>query len=157
MRKVTLASLVYGMCFLSLCVAAAAQTPATLVMDNEYGIRHRTTNEVKPEYPEEAIREGAQGWVIAAVQFDVTGKLVKAEVLESPHPLLKQAVLDALQGWKTKPITMSWGEVSRSQGELRFYFSITDGQGRVSPAPEAEQKKLSEPYKKMQQRFRAAP
>lgn len=67
----------------------------------EGAIRQLVLKRVMPELPKETPINSAQGLVIVAVVFDEEGKLSQAEVLEAPHPLIKQAVLDALKLWET--------------------------------------------------------
>jgi TonB family protein len=152
----TLSFLLAGVLF-ALCAAprtAAQDDKSTMVLDIEYGIRQRATSKVEPEFPDEAVKAGAEGVVIAAVQFDESGALSKVEILDAPHPLLKQAVADAVRQWKIKPTTMITGELARRQGELRFYYSVRNGVGQVSAPPVKEQKKLSKKYKAMEKSFR---
>ena len=96
---------------------------------------------VMPEYPDEALRNGAQGIVVIAVVFDAEGQLSKAEVLEAPHPSIKKATLDALRFWRTG----RYGDESGPQpmaGWLSFSFEIENGQGRVDYAKRTDEDHL---------------
>lgn len=121
---------------------------------DEYMLRsHDVIYTVTPEYPEEAIRKGAQGLVDLAVRFDEDGNLSHVKVLESPDPLISQAVVKAVKQWKVRPIPGTKGVPWRNQGELRFHFVIENGKGKVENPSEDEQKTRSEAFKKFTERF----
>jgi len=68
--------------------------------------------------------------VIVAVVFDEEGKLSQAAVLEAPHPLIKQAVLDALRLWETGRFGGPDGP-HQLCGWLSFDSTIKDGKGSI--------------------------
>jgi hypothetical protein len=97
---------------------------------------------VLPDYPEEAKKEGPQGLVSVVVLFDQEGKVAKTKFLETPHSLLKEAVSHALEQWKLLPMYDSRLEKEETQTQLRFHFIFENGQGRVEPATEEEQREF---------------
>jgi TonB family protein len=104
----------------------------------EKHLREVVIKSVMPEYPDEALRNGAQGTVVVAVVFDAEGQLSKAEVLEAPHPAIKKATLDALKFWRTG----RYGDESGPQpmaGWLSFSFAIEKGHGRVAYAKRTDE------------------
>ena len=112
---------------LSIPVVSSAQHIALYPEKHQ---REVVIKRVMPEYPDEALRNGAQGIVVIAVVFDAEGQLSKAEVLEAPHPAIKRATLDALRFWRTG----RYGDESgpyRMAGWLSFSFVIENGHGRV--------------------------
>ncbi len=70
----------------------------------------KAIHKVNPKYPEEARKEKIQGEVVAESIIDHTGKVVDTKVLESPHELLSQATIDALQQWTFEPSRNKAGE-----------------------------------------------
>ena len=107
----------------------------------EYSFRRMfVTHTVAPEYPVEAQQAGIQGQVKLYVVFDRVGRFRKAWVSESPHPLLSEAVLEAIKEWRIKKSNARGGSGLRL-GELRFVFTLKDGRAEVTDAPEEEQRK----------------
>lgn len=102
---------------------------------------------VMPEYPEQALRAGAQGLFVAVVRFDEDGNFSKIRIFESPHPLISKAVVDALKQWKTRHLVDFNGVPCRIQSDVRFHFIIDNGVGRVENPSEDEQKTWSKPYR----------
>ncbi|HWT04059.1 MAG TPA: energy transducer TonB [Pyrinomonadaceae bacterium] len=100
------------------------------------------THTMTPEYPVEAQQAGIQGQVRLHVVFNRKGHLQQARVSESPHRLLSEAVLKAVKGWRIKEDTFTRGGSGLTLGELRFVFTLKDGQAEVTDAPEEEQRKL---------------
>lgn len=92
----------------------------------EGAIRRIVLKRVMPEFPKETPINSAQGVVIVAVVFDEEGKLSQAEVLEAPHALIKQAVLDALTLWETGRFG-SFRGLHQLAGWLSFDCTINDG------------------------------
>jgi outer membrane biosynthesis protein TonB len=101
MRKPILNSLVSVL--IALLLVATSLGTQRLGLYPEGLIRKIVIKHVMPEFPKGTPINSAQGLVVVAVVFDEEGKLSQAEVLEAPHPLIKQAVLDALKLWETEP------------------------------------------------------
>ena len=140
---------------LLLPTTSVAQSPyVPVLLHAEYGIRQRAINAPLPGYPDEARTAGAQGLAIAAVHFEVDGNYADVEVVTSPHPAITESVISAIKGWRIKPIIMNWGAHARVQGEVRFRYIIDGGEYRVELLTDAEQKKHSPQYKRMEKKFR---
>ncbi|MDX6384120.1 MAG: Gram-negative bacterial TonB protein C-terminal [Blastocatellia bacterium] len=120
---------------------------------NEITVRNNTINAPLPVYPEEAIRDGAQGLVDVAVLFDENGNFQQLKRLESPHPALLKAVNDALKQWTVRVGYDSPSPATRLPvrmfGELRFHFVIRDGVGTVKNSTLEEQRTESAKYLKI--------
>jgi TonB family protein len=65
----------------------------------------RLIREIKPVYPELALRARIEGVVIVEILVDARGNVKDAKVLSS-IPLLDQAALDAVKQWKYEPIVV---------------------------------------------------
>jgi protein TonB len=68
-------------------------------------------SDVRPEYPDLAIRTGVEGIVIIECRVDTKGHVVDARVL-SGHALLSQAALDAVRQWRYRPTLLNGQPVS---------------------------------------------
>ena len=110
--------------------AAALSPVAYDVIYCEAMLRVAIVSKTPFHYPREAMQIGAQGRVIVAVVFDEFGNLSKIEVLEAPHPSIRQAVIDTLKDWKTSRHSTSSGP-SNLVGWLSFDFTIQGDVGRV--------------------------
>jgi hypothetical protein len=124
MTKPILTSLVSVLVAL-LLVATALGTQRQGLYD-EAMIRERVIKLVMPEFPRETPVDSSLGIVVVAVVFDEEGKLSQAEVLDAPHPLIKQAVLDALKLWETGRFSTSNGPL-QLLGWLSFACIMKDG------------------------------
>jgi TonB family protein len=62
----------------------------------------RRIKDVKPLYPEKALRNKVQAVVVGQIAIDTTGRVVEAEVI-SGHPLLNDAALAAVKQWVYEP------------------------------------------------------
>lgn len=119
----------------------------------EVSIRHDAITAPMPVYPEEAIKDGAQGLVDLAVLFDEEGNFKHMKILDSPHPAISKAVGDALKQWTVKVFYSSpYRETRlplRMMGELRFHFVISDGVASVENPTLEEQQVESAEYRKI--------
>jgi TonB family protein len=68
--------------------------------------RPRRISDVKPVYPEEALKQGIQGVVIVEATIDEKGDVVAAKALpgKNPQPLLEAAALTSVRQWKFEPV-----------------------------------------------------
>jgi TonB family protein len=55
---------------------------------------------INPIYPEHCKKEMIQGMVTLEITIDKEGKVGRIKVLNSPHPDLSQAAIDAIKQWK---------------------------------------------------------
>ncbi|MEK6304192.1 MAG: hypothetical protein AABO41_26185 [Acidobacteriota bacterium] len=99
-----------------------------------------------PELPKDTPIESADGLVVVAVVFDEEGKLSQAEVLEAPHPSIKQAVLDALKLWETERRGVFEGP-HQLVGWLSFNCTIKDGKWGIEYTQTDEDHKPDKRYK----------
>lgn len=82
-----------------------------------------------PPYPLLAKRKGLEGVVILLVEIDPRGNCVNAEVLEtSGYPVLDEAALKSVAGWKFYPATKNGTPVqSRVKVPIRFELKSSIG------------------------------
>lgn len=60
--------------------------------------------QVTPEYPQECREKKIEGKVTLEVRTDTKGNVMEVRVLQSVHPLLDLAAMDALKQWKYTPV-----------------------------------------------------
>ena len=141
---------------ITISLQAAAQDPPPtlpslpdelLLLERERVCRRHVTKLVKPTYPEDALKAGIQGQVLAFVWFDKNGELVEAKILRSPHELLSDAVLTALKSWRIAPDAPLYPNANY-MSELRFVFVLNNGNAEVIDAAEEEQEKVSSEFTK---------
>jgi hypothetical protein len=133
-------------CFVVLRGQAAIGLQENVLIEPEFVTRYFLVNPIKPKYPDTDAQPTDQGEVLIFVKFDKDGKLVETKPLRSPSDKLSQAVIEALADCRIKPSVPSYLD-STYNSELRFIFSIKDGKGEVSDAPEAEQHKVSKEFR----------
>lgn len=105
------------------------------IFSSERGFRLNATHKVMPEYPEEALKAGAQGVVVLSLYHDSAGNASKIKVAESPHPALTCAAITAVKQWKWRLFRSE--DIDRPiLGKLTFKFVIEDGVGRVADPPD---------------------
>jgi protein TonB len=85
-------------------------------------IRHRRL----PRYPTVLAEDGIGGQVIAVFYVDAEGKADEVRIESSPHPLLSQAVTDALKEWRFDPARSADGRPVRTRMRLPFRFQTTE-------------------------------
>ena len=64
----------------------------------------KLVKKVEPLYPEEARKNEIKGVVILEAQTDIYGRIKEAKVIQSAHPLLDKAALDAVYQWVYEPM-----------------------------------------------------
>lgn len=97
---------------------------------SEFGFRLDALRKVMPEFPDEALKVGAQGTVVLSLYQDGEGKAAKIKVVESPHPALTEAAIKAVKQWKWRRFK-SGGIWRPILSKLSFNFIIESGVGRV--------------------------
>jgi protein TonB len=65
-----------------------------------------------PAYPEEAKSRGHEGAPVVDLLISEEGEILEARLAESAGPLLDQALLDAVKGWRFSPATSEGVAVS---------------------------------------------
>ena len=64
----------------------------------------RLIKKVAPVYPEEAKEKGISGQVVTLVTVNKEGKVIDANVQESPDELLSHAAVEAIRQWEWEPV-----------------------------------------------------
>ena len=105
----------------------------------EFAARRQAEKVVMPDYPSNTDSTVSKAVVLAAVLFDERGKMVKANVYESPGPEFAEAVTRALEQWKLTLVYDSTGRPVETKTAIRFHFIFEDGKGRVEAASVDEQ------------------
>jgi TonB family protein len=121
----------------------------------EFFMRRYVSHKVDPIYPAEAKEKGIQGLVLVFVWFDREGGLIEVKPLASPDELLSNSVVEAVKQWRLKAHN-DFDPNTEYLGELRFVFTLTDGVGKISDAPEDEQQKVSPEYRRELDRIKKA-
>jgi TonB family protein len=87
---------------------------------------------VRPIYPEDALRHGKSGVVVADVHSSFEGTVTAVDILETPDPAIGASVRRALAQWRFKfaDPTKDESRVDLS-AKLVFYFEIQHGKGVV--------------------------
>jgi protein TonB len=77
---------------------------------------------VQPEYPQEAVMRGIEGWVDVSLEVNAAGDVVAPRIADSSRGrLFNRAALNAVQQWKYEPRPGS--ESERLQVRLQFRLS----------------------------------
>ncbi|MCO6457232.1 MAG: energy transducer TonB [Pirellulaceae bacterium] len=90
-------------------VEAVSVPAAASATDDQAGatvdeLPHKLATNPAPQYPREAYVRGQQGRVLLEVQVGAAGQVLAVRVFEtSGVPLLDQAALDAVRGWRFRP------------------------------------------------------
>lgn len=133
MKKTLVRGTIAGLLPLFFCMGAqpvwGLQTLKSVTVHETY-LRKRATKTVPPGFPEQAKKRGAKGVVVAQINVDEQGEVARVEVLEAPDPLIKEAVIKAIEQWRFDPPTIG-GKPVRIRGKLTFYYVIERGKGRV--------------------------
>ena len=105
------------------------------LFSSERGFRLEALRKVMPEFPDEALRAGAQGLVVLSLYQDGEGNAAKIKVVESPHRALTEAAIKAAKQWKWRQFM--WKGIDRPiLSRLSFKFVIEGGVGRVEDPPD---------------------
>jgi TonB family protein len=75
------------------------------------------------------------GIVVVELLVGPDGRLKKLRSVEAPHPDFVEAVRRAIQRWRFVPTVID-GQAMAVKGKITYYFSSTDGRGRVFTAAE---------------------
>ena len=98
------------------------------------------TQRVEPAYPPLAKAAHISGAVVVEVTIDELGNVQSARVI-SGHPLLKDAAVQAAQGWKFQPTSLSGAPV-KVIGTITFMFQMDSTPG--VPSLDAAEKEVDE-------------
>lgn len=77
---------------------------------------------VQPEYPQEALMRGIEGWVDVSLAVNAAGDVVKPRVEDTSRGrIFNRAALNAVQQWKYEP--RDWDTSERLRVRLQFRYS----------------------------------
>ncbi len=99
----------------------------------------RTVEAPKPEYPLEAQRQRAEGTVKVRYGIAPDGSTRDLRVMQSAHPLLDQAAIDAVSRWRHEP--GDWPDTLRLTASIEFnlaapgMFPARQATRTATPAP----------------------
>jgi TonB family protein len=89
--------------------------------------------QVYPAYPELAKRARVSGKVILILEIDEEGTVAKVSI-QSGHPFLNEAAIDAVKRWKYQPILLS-GEPVPAVATVTVIFNLDQKTGAASGEP----------------------
>jgi TonB family protein len=105
----------------------------------EYVVRKRAIIHPVPRFPDEALRLGIKGIVVAEIHVNQLGSVKQVNILEAPSALLSNSVSEALRRWQFEPAKIK-NEPRSFEGKLFFYFVINGSIGQVlTPQQAVEQ------------------
>jgi TonB family protein len=89
-------------------------------------------HKVSPAYPAQSLRLGIHGVVVVQVVVAATGRIERADILESPDAAIGASVRSALTEWRFGAVRdPNSGKAARIRTKLFFYFLIREGRGIV--------------------------
>ncbi|MAA77692.1 MAG: hypothetical protein CL916_00410, partial [Deltaproteobacteria bacterium] len=97
-----------------------AQEPAESSLERAPTVLER----VEPMYPSVIEEEGIQGDVLLEIELDDQGRVLAANVLESLHPDIDQAAIDAVLQFRFTPYLDANGIVQPAKLQYRISFSV---------------------------------
>jgi outer membrane biosynthesis protein TonB len=122
MKNVTLGVLL----MLVIGTAAAGQSSSS-----ENNARRRLVRQVLPTYPPSLLKHRITGVTVAEVFIEPRGSVKEIHILQSPHPMISIAVVDALGHWLFTPSDSQRSMARILKTKLTFYFDVVNGNGRV--------------------------
>jgi hypothetical protein len=127
---------------LSVAGAGAQRAPGEqrLVNLGEWSARALAVVAPAPEFPVASVAAGRSGVAVAAVAFDVEGRMTTVVVLEAPDSQIGDALRAALLTWTFRPARYpgpdgNWVQAG-GRARLTFYYDVVAGKGRVRGADE---------------------
>ncbi len=96
--------------------------PPKIVRKSGGVLQGSATRRVQPSYPPLAKAARVSGAVVVEVTVDENGSVISARAI-SGHPLLKDAAVQAAQGWKFTPTQLS-GVPVKVIGTITFNFTL---------------------------------
>jgi TonB family protein len=112
--------------------SARANSPKVYSL-REVGTLPVPTRQVSPVYPPALKRAGVEGTVMVAFVVQANGEVRDVRAVRSTDPLLAQAAVNAIKGWKFAPATKDGGAVATAT-ELPVKFRLTEGGLQVGSA-----------------------
>lgn len=86
---------------------------------------HRLLHAVAPVMPREAIERGIEGDVHVVLLVDAAGRIAEVKVLQSPHVMLSEATVKAMQQWVFSPLIVD-GSPRAFKVRQTYAFRIGD-------------------------------
>ncbi|MEX1033796.1 MAG: energy transducer TonB [Cellvibrionaceae bacterium] len=82
---------------------------------------------IPPQYPERALRQGIEGWVLLEFTITPVGTVEEIRIVEAEPPnVFDRASIRALQGWKYQPKMVNGQPVAQSGMRDLIVFEIQD-------------------------------
>ena len=78
---------------------------------------------VDADYPESMVEAGIEGNVKLEVITDIHGRIIYAKVLESLHPVLDQAAIEAVIQWTIEPV-IKYGKPIQAKFRVNILFEV---------------------------------
>ena len=97
-----------------------AQEPSETTLEQAPVVLER----VEPVYPEVIEEQGIQGEVLLEIELDDKGNVLSAKVLESLHPDVDKAAIDAVLQFRFTPYVDGKGIAQPSKLQYRLSFSV---------------------------------
>ena len=86
-------------------------------------MRSLLKNQVVPDYPKDAKREGIEGTVVLFLDVDEKGSVLRIKVI-SGHPLLAVSAVEAAKRLRFRPYNLN-GEAVESDGQVSYLFKCS--------------------------------
>jgi|SRR5215831_12895515 len=97
-------------------------------------MRSLLKNQVVPDYPKDAKREGIEGTVVLFLDVDEKGSVLRIKVI-SGHPLLAVSAVEAAKRLRFRPYCLN-GEAVEGEGQISYLFKCSPkGAAHVTLAP----------------------
>lgn len=109
-------------------VPAQRRTPSELLDPAEAGLTPEAIHQPKPPYPEKARFSNTTGLVVVEITVDVTGSVVRAEIVRS-SPLFDESALETVRKWRYKPLVLE-GKPIAWRTKINLRFELTDGRNK---------------------------
>jgi len=114
-----------------LCIAAigmqvACNTPSRARTIDPVTFTKQASKPCVPEYPSSSMAAGIQGLLVAEIEFDRRGRVLRSTMLATPDEKLARAAEVCLARWQLQPS----GSEDRSEvrkGKVFFWFSLAAG------------------------------
>lgn len=97
----------------------------------EITARKSAIEPVLPIYPDEAVQRGIFGVVRIMLEISAQGEVLRIKVKPRTNPLLKAAVVEAVERWKFRPWLGPDGTGEAVITRLAFRFDMTDGEAHA--------------------------
>jgi hypothetical protein len=128
-------------CLAMFCIASSCGSKQDETLILPYGILwQKATRNCLPDYPESSMVAGRSGLAIAEVAFDARGETVRSIILQSPDEAISQSVQACVSTWAIESLALGKHQVRR--GKLYFYFTLSNGSGKVLLANNPNHRKL---------------